>query len=113
MPLIFQLIYHKILQFILLKRYYWKLNNYLLKYKKVKQQINELIPIYWERVESERAYGHNWELLKYELGKFFRKFGSDVAKQNRLMEDEVLSQLSALSFKEPLTDSQNTEYSKL
>ncbi len=77
----------------------WKLNNSLLKYEKVKQEINELIRVYWKRAESEKAYGWNWELLKYELG----KFGSDIAKQNRLIEDGILSQLSALSFKEPLT----------
>ncbi len=81
----------------------WKLNNSgearEIKYEKVKQEINELIQVYWKRAESEKAYGWNWELLKYELG----KFGSDIAKQNRLIEDGILSQLSALSFKEPLT----------
>lgn len=91
----------------------WKLNNSLLKYEKAKQQIIELIQIYWERAKSQNNYGRNWELLKYELGKFLRKFGSDIAKQKRLIEDEVLSQLSALSFKEPLTDIQSVEYSKL
>lgn len=72
-----------------------------------------MIRVYWEKAELEKAYGRNWELLKYELRKFLRKFGSDIAKQNELIEDEVLSQLSALSFKEPLTDTQNTEYCKL
>lgn len=91
----------------------WKLNNSLLKYEKAKQQIIELIQIYWEKAKSQNNYGRNWELLKYELGKFLRKFGSDIAKQKRLIEDEVLSQLSALSFKEPLTDIQSIEYSKL
>lgn len=85
----------------------WKLNGSLLKYERAKQQIIELIQIYWERAKSQNVFGHNWELLKYELGKFLRKFGSNIAKQNRLIGDEVLSQLSATSFKEPLTYSKH------
>lgn len=91
----------------------WKLNNSLLKYEKAKQQVEEIIHIYWEKAKSQKAYGRNWELLKYELGKFFRKFGGDIAKQNRLNEDKILSQLSDFSFNKSLTDAQNAEYLKL
>lgn len=76
-------------------------------------KIYELIRSYWFKAETQKEYGRNWELLKYELGKFLRKFGADLAKEKRATEDDIIVQLAALSQQEALTDEEREKYTKL
>lgn len=59
---------------------YWKLNNSLLEHDTVKTKIRKLISHFWNKAESENLYSTNWELFKFESGKFLRQYGSSISK---------------------------------
>lgn len=95
------------------KASFWKLNSSLLENNQVKQRVKELIENFWIKADSQKDYGTNWELLKYELGKFLRKFGGDLAKNRQAVEDVVIEKLVFLSQKESLSNEVRCEYTKL
>ena len=76
------------------KASFWKRNSSLSEHDQVKQRVKELIANFWIKADSQKACGTNWELLKYELGKFLRRFGGDLAKNRRAVEDELDKSLS-------------------
>lgn len=76
---------------------YWKLNSSILCHEAVKLRVKELIRIYWNEAQAERVYGSKWELLKFEVGKFFRKYCSNLAKDKRHEEEKVISKITTLS----------------
>lgn len=82
---------------------YWKLNNSLLKDDEVKKEADRLISLYWFKANEENCFGRNWELLKFELGQFFRKTGSIKAKLKREEEVKLVSRISSLSYQLPNT----------
>lgn len=86
---------------------FWKLNSSLPEHEQVKLQIKEMINTFWSRAKSQSSYGRNWELLKYEIGKFLRKFGGDQAKEKRAVEDDVIVQLASLSQQEDLSNEES------
>lgn len=50
---------------------YWKLNSSILKHETVILEVKKCIHSFWT-AKAEKVYGKHWELLKFELGKFFR-----------------------------------------
>lgn len=61
----------------------------------------KLVQIYWDKAQKENIYSSNWELLKYEISKYLRRYGSLHAKSKRLFEEEVISEITALSSLPP------------
>lgn len=52
---------------------YWKLNSSHLCHNTVRLKINFLIRYYWKKALSEHSFINNWELLKFDIGKFMRR----------------------------------------
>lgn len=94
---------------------YWKLNSSLLSHEMVKEEVADLIMHYQSKAKVDKQYCINWELLKFELGIFFRKYSSDVAKSRRAEELTIVSKITFLSSKSPdtLADDEKLELSKL
>ncbi len=94
---------------------YWKLNNSLLLFEDVNKNITLLIEQYWRRALVLDSYCCQWELLKFEIGKYFRKFGSNLAKLKRAEENKVVSKIAILSSKPPelFSESEKLEYADL
>lgn len=76
---------------------YWKMNSSLLKLSAVRQELGKLINYYWIKAKKEGLFCHNWELLKFEIGKYLRKFSSTLVKSHCLMEEKVVSEILAIS----------------
>ena len=94
---------------------YWKLNNSLLYFEDVKKNITLLIEQYWRRALVLDSYCCQWELLKFENSKYFRKFGSNLAKLKRAEENKLVSKIAILSSKPPelFSESDKLEYADL
>lgn len=71
------------------KSSYWKLNSTILKYKDVTTEIERLIRQYWNKALTEKVYSNNWELMKYEIAKYLRKYSGDLAKIRRAEENDT------------------------
>lgn len=65
------------------KSSYWKLNSTILEHKEVITEVHNLIKHYWSKALAEKIFCNNWELLKYELGKCFRKYYIELARRRR------------------------------
>lgn len=61
------------------------------------------------------SFCFQWELLKFEIGKYFRRFGSNLAKLKKAEENKVVSKILILSSKPPelLSESDKLEYADL
>lgn len=99
-----------LLKLDLTKGSYWKMNSSLLKHNEVKSELERLIGFYWSKAKRENYFGLNWELLKYEIGKYLRKCSGNLAKSKRLEEINIVSEISSISkiLPENLSDSQRT-----
>lgn len=75
---------------------YWKLNSSILKHSAVCSEIRK----YWSKAINENSFGLDWELLKYEIAKFLRKYCSDLAKMRKEEEQEVISKIFDLNESE-------------
>lgn len=75
---------------------YWKL-----KHEKVKAEIIRLITRFYNKAKKEKSYNTNWELLKFESGKFLRQYGTSIAKAKRAEEDEVINTISSFYQRPP------------
>lgn len=97
------------------KSTYWKLNSSLLENKEVQKEASRLISHFWAKAKNERSFGNNWELLKFELGKYFRKFGALLAKSRRAEETNIVSEITQLLQKSPgeLTEQDKLDLSNL
>lgn len=93
------------------KATYWKLNSSILEHEQVISEVHRLIKLYWNKALAENMFCKNLELLKFELGKFFRKYSIDLAKRRRAEEEEVIHKITSFSSKqiEDLNDSDKTE----
>uniref|UniRef100_A0A096MII7 Endonuclease/exonuclease/phosphatase domain-containing protein n=1 Tax=Poecilia formosa TaxID=48698 RepID=A0A096MII7_POEFO len=80
---------------------YWKLNNSLLKHEVVKTHINKLIIFYWNKANKEGSFCNNWELFKFEIGKFLRHYGSQISKLKKAEEEKVISKITSYYLKCP------------
>jgi len=90
---------------------YWKLNNSILAYDEVKNKIDDIITNFWNKAKEENNYCNNWELVKYEVCKYFRKFSSDLAKKRKSNESNVICKIANLLAKnvEDITDLEKAE----
>lgn len=79
----------------------WKLNNSLLLHKSVQKNVKDLISIYWNKAKMENAFSTNWELLKFEIGKYLRKYGSFMAKIKQAEETKIITRITNLSQRHP------------
>ncbi len=76
---------------------YWKMNCSLLKRNSVKTELQRLIKRHWDQAQKDKIYGKNWELLKYEIGKYMRKYGSNLAKSRRKEVENITSEMTSLT----------------
>lgn len=60
-----------------------------------------MISSFWIKANGENAYSTNWELFKFEIGKFIRKFGSLMAKSKKAEEMRITTIITELSQKHP------------
>lgn len=58
-----------------------------------------LLLLYWKKAATENMFVINWELLKYEIAKFLRKYFSNLAKIRKLEEHDVINRISFLASK--------------
>ena len=63
---------------------YWKLNSSLLSNEELKKEVSSLITRFWTKAKIEEQFCKYWELLKFELGIFLRKFSSNLAKSRKV-----------------------------
>jgi len=82
------------------------------KFKKV---ITGLINSFYNKANKEDAFCSNWELLKFEVTKYLRKFGSQIAKHKRAKETEIVVEITKLVNKcrDDLMDEENLQLSDL
>lgn len=80
---------------------YWKLNCSILEHETVIIEVKKLINFFWTKAKAERVYGKHWELLTFELGKFFRNYCSNIAKYKRAQEEDIISTITYLSSRCP------------
>lgn len=80
---------------------YWKLNSSLLEHKMVKTEIRKLIDHFWDKAIKEESYNLNWELFKFEAGKFLRQYGAKVAKARTAEEDKLITEISSIFQQHP------------
>lgn len=102
-------------QFCTTRSVFWKLNRTLLSIEAVKKDVTDLISYFWSKAKKEKQFCTNWELMKFELGKFFRKFSGNLAKSKRAEELNVVSRITHLSWKTPdaLSEEEKLELSNL
>lgn len=84
---------------LITKTSYWKLNSTILEHKEVICEVQRFIKLYWSKALTNNTFCSNWELLKYEIGKFFRKYSSDLAKKRRSDETQVIQKITCLTSK--------------
>lgn len=60
-----------------------------------------MISFYWSKANIENSFGLNWELLKYEIGKYLRKSGAQLVKARKAEEVKIISSITNLSSKDP------------
>ncbi len=90
---------------------YWKLNNSVLKHKVVTEKIHFLIKCYWQRALNDKCFQKNWELLKFEIAKYLRQYGSSLAKLRKEEETKVITKIATLTqcMPEDLTEDDKQE----
>lgn len=79
---------------------YWKLNCSALQNGIVQYKIKDMISLYWSKANKENCFGLNWDLLKYEIGKYLRKFGAETVKARKAEELKIVSNITNLSCRE-------------
>jgi len=80
---------------------YWKLNSSLLNSSIVKFEVNKLLSHFWRQACVEKSDCKNWELFKFEISKYFRRYSSVIAKSRRAEEDQVVVKIASLSQRSP------------
>ncbi len=80
---------------------YWKLNNSTLDNEYVKVSVRRMIEHYWNLAQLSNEYCNNWELLKFEIGKFLRNYGSVLAKARKHEEENIISKITAFTQRSP------------
>ncbi len=76
---------------------YWKLNNSVLKHEAVTEKIYFLIKCHWQKALNDKCFKKNWELLKFEIAKFLRQYGSSLAKLRKEEETKVITKITTLT----------------
>lgn len=91
----------------------WKLNNSLLAHEAAAKKIKNLINLHWNAALLQNTFSLQWELLKFEVGKFMRTYSSDLAKSRRRDEEDLCAHIVALSNQNRnLNDSEQVQLSE-
>lgn len=74
-------------------------------------KIESFIQLYWDKAQCENFFSINWELLKYEIAKFLRKYSSVLAKKRNSEENDTILKIASLTSKplDVLTESEQLE----
>lgn len=72
------------------------MNSSLLGHSEVKLEIKRLIKLYWDKGRENNLYSANWELFKFEAGKFLRQYGAKMAKLKAAAEEKLIVQISSI-----------------
>lgn len=67
----------------------------------VKLKINYFINHYWKKAVKECSFSNNWELFKFDISKFMRRYGSELAKLRKAEEEAVFSEIAAVTQGSP------------
>ena len=67
----------------------------------MKFEVNKLLSHFWTQACVEKSYCKNWELFKFEISKYFRRYSSVIAKSRRAEEDQVVVKIASLSQRSP------------
>ena len=78
---------------------YWKLNSSILKRELARIERSKLITYFWNKAVKDNSFRNNWELFKYKVGMFVRKYSSTLAKARRTEEEGVITGITALCKK--------------
>lgn len=70
-------------------------------YDEVKREVSRLICQFWGKANKENSFCSNWELLKFEVTKYLRKFGSRLATYKRAVETAIIVEITKLTNKCP------------
>uniref|UniRef100_A0A3B5R4M7 Reverse transcriptase domain-containing protein n=1 Tax=Xiphophorus maculatus TaxID=8083 RepID=A0A3B5R4M7_XIPMA len=89
------------------KSSYWKLNNSILKNVLVIDKVKLLINHFWKKALINNNFSRNWELLKFEVTKYFREFGTSLSKSRRDEETNVISRITEITQISPENLSEN------
>lgn len=90
------------------------MNSSLLRHDIVKSELSRLIKMFWQKALNEENYGKNWELLKFELGKYLRRYGSELAKSRRRSEEEIISNITTYTMRsDTLSDEDKLKFIEL
>lgn len=94
---------------------YWKLNNSILSYSEVENEINKIIHRNWNKAKEDNSYSSNWEFTKYEISKYLGKFSIDLAKKKKVDEDSIICKITTLLSKnvDELPDCEKAELVEL
>jgi hypothetical protein len=63
----------------------------------VQFEVKDLLSQFWERACEEKSYCKNWELFKFEVSKYLRKYSSNLAKTRRAEEEKVIIKITPFS----------------
>lgn len=69
---------------------YWKFNNRLLEIDIFQREIKKIIQTYWNKAKRTNLYCKNWELMKFQIRISAIDKGKEVAKSNKLKEEEII-----------------------
>ena len=95
---------------------YWKFNNSLLKDEQFRKQIDDLINIVWENTDNISDVHVRYELLKFEIQRFSRKYANQKSKLRKSREKELKKELDRLYTKiqnKTITDNELNAYDTL
>lgn len=84
------------------KTNYWKLNKSLLKNELFKNNVAKIIEKYWKRACALNEFGHNWELMKFEIRSTAIVIGKTIAKVNKEKEYKLIEEIMKLCSKQNL-----------
>uniref|UniRef100_A0A096MC09 Reverse transcriptase domain-containing protein n=1 Tax=Poecilia formosa TaxID=48698 RepID=A0A096MC09_POEFO len=87
----------------------------LLKHDYIIRSLISLIDRYWSKANTENAFGLNWELMKFEIGKYLRKCGKEISRKKKQTEDFIISNLMTLSLTsvDQMSDQERNYFSQL
>lgn len=82
---------------------YWKLNNSLLENEQFQKAIKDIIKDSYNKANTSKMFGKNWEFMKYSIRKFAIGFGKNMAKARRVKEDSLIKDIICIYEKHNLS----------
>ncbi len=67
-----------------------------LRHEAVNLELKTLISFYWDLAQKEGTFSKYWDIFKYEVGKYLRYYGSFLSKFNRMLEEQIVSEISSV-----------------